>query len=294
MAIQYANMTYSYVVDNLVDLPAGVPPGQLAYVVNTAKAYYSTNGTWKEVGLGVTGGYQPYIYSFDNPPASAGTYDDEFNSTSLNAAWTLTSTGTTNPCVSGTVNPISSLTTPVYDLTTWPGWLLVQSDNSSVQTVSFSKTISLGTDATFFAKVGFDNRNFSASGEGDILFNLYNNADTNEEVSAYIQEASGAAFRYRLRVNNNGAVTEVTGGNIVEQTAVSPYYIALWKSGNSYYAGFTAGGTVFTVVGPVTKTGTTTLDRLELSFHTANETPSAIMGVDFIRYYSSVTYALRN
>lgn len=293
MAIQYASLTYSYVVDNYVDLPTGAPPGQLAYVVNTAKAYYSTNGTWKEVGLGVTGGYQPYKYSFDNPPASPSAYDDEFDSTALSGNWTVVSTGTTNPAVSGTVNPTASLTTPIYDLSTIPSYLLFQSDNSSVATVSFRKTVSLGTDATFFYKCAFDNRLVNTSGEAQVTFSLSNSGDSNENARMYMQSI-GTGYRYRLTINNNGVVTESIGSTLADGNPVTEYYVVLWKSGNNYYGGVACGSAPMTVIGPLAKTGVTTFDRIDLDFFTANETPSMIAGIDFFRYYPSITYALMN
>lgn len=234
------------------------------------------------------------LYSYDNAPASPSGYDDEFNATSLNAKWTLTSTGTTNPAVVGTVNPVSSLTTPVYDLSTMPSWLLFQSDNSSAQTVSFTQSVTLGTAATFFYKACYDNRNFSAAAEGQTLLQLRNSGDANEAISCHVQEGAGNGFRIRLAVTNNGAVTEIVGAVMAELSQVGPWYIALWKNTNNYYGGFAQGDGTFTVVGPVTKTGVTTFDQVILCFYTANETPSAIAGIDFFRYYSTITYGLKN
>lgn len=293
MAIQYANLTYSYAVDNYVDLPTGAPPGQLAYVVSTAKAYYSTNGTWKEVLLAGAGGFQPYTYSFDNPPASPSAYDDEFDATTLNAKWTATSGGTTNPVIAGTVNPIASLTTPVYDLSTQPSMLLVQSDNSSNAYIEFRQTITIATNATFICKILGNNTPVNAD-ETNLYYTLRNSADTNEWVY-FMLRSNGGSRSLRLSVNNNGAITNISGNSMVDRRDALDFYLIIWKLGDVYHAGYAwspRGG--ITYFGSVTKTGVTTFDNVTLDMNTANETPSRILGFDFFRYYPSITYALMN
>lgn len=303
MAIQYANLTYSFVVDDYVDLPAGVPPGQLAYVVNTAKAYYSTNGIWKEVLLAGAGGFQPYTYSFDNPPASPSAYDDEFNATTLNPKWTAYSgyTGVNpgvNTPVSGTVNPFSSLTTPVYDLDTWPSWMLTQSEETTGGSVPYSyagyyQSYTPATNETFFFKVCGDYRNFNSAQEGIISLMLLNTGDSNEQIGIKVDQ-TGTTKRAMLWVLNNGSLTNAFTGNINEASGGINFYLCLWKSGNTYYGGLAHGNTVFAQLGPVTKTGVTTFDRFELRFGSSDDTPSIISGIDFFRYYPSITYALMN
>ncbi len=292
MAIQYANLTYSFVVDDYVDLPAGVPPGQLAYVSNTGLSYYSTNGTWKLLATG-SGSSRP---SFDNPPASPSAYDDEFDATTLDAKWTLSSTGTTNPITSGTVNPLSNLTTPIYDLVSCPSWIMFQSDNSSQQVCRITQSLTPATQCTVFAKFSINNRIISAVNEGNIEITFGNSADSNENVFLSIsQQGSGSGYAAQITVENNGVFSFVAAPTITEKVIVGNFYGVLWKDGNVYHAGWTHGNNGgFTYLGSVTKTGVTTFDRLSLRFLTANETPSSIEGCDFIRYYPSITYALMN
>lgn len=236
------------------------------------------------------------LYSFDNAPTAPSSYDDEFATGSLDAKWTLSSSATTNPVTTGTVNPTASLTTPILDLATCPSWATFQSDNSSGGFVFLTQTVSLATNATLFIKVNNDNRVYSAAGEGSITLALKNNADANEGIYAEVYNVTGAGVRPQMAVENNGVFTTVNGNVVAEGTAQGACYIAVWKSTNTYYMGYTLGGAggIFTYIGSVTKTGTTTMDRLVLWFRTANETPSSILGVDFVRYYPSITYALMN
>lgn len=284
--------TYPVVIEaldaNKPTLTAG-ETGVLCSTQDTKKLYYWTGTGWTQIALATSG----YKASFDNPPASPSAYDDEFTSTSLDAKWTIGSTGTTNPVTTGTVNPASSLTTPVYDLTTMPSWMLVQSDNSTASYVSIYQSLSPSTDATFFAKVGVQNRTVSGAEEGTVLIGLINTADTNEEVHIYLN-VTGAGQRAAIQVRNNGVYTAVTGGSLTETLPSLNPYMALWKSGNTYHAGFGYGDGPLSHIGSVTKTGVTTFDRVFIHFYCANETPSLINGIDFFRYYPSLTYALMN
>jgi len=263
--------------------------GVLCATQDTKRLYYWTGTGWTQIALATSG----YKASFDNPPASPSAYDDEFTSTTLDAKWTLVSSGTTNPITTGTVDPVASLTTPIYDLSTLPSGFLMQSDNSTASYVSISQPITLDTNATLFAKIGLQNRVVSAADEGTVLIGLINTADTNEEIHFYMN-VTGAGQRAAIQVRNNGIYTAITAASLAEALPSLNPYMALWKSGNVYHAGFGYGQGPLSHVGSVTKTGVTTLDKLFIHFYCANETPSLINGIDFIRYYPSITYALMN
>ena len=234
------------------------------------------------------------LYSLDNAPSAPSAYDDEFTSGSLDAKWTATSTGTTNPIAAGTVNPTSSLTTPVYDLSTWPSWALFQSDNSTVKAMGIYQSVTLATNATIIAKVAASGNNLSATDEGDIGILLWNSTDNNESLFIGEVQQGGTGKAPQITVQNNGAFTSVIGATGADNTAKGATYVLLWKVADVYHAMFATSGGVPFYLGSVTKTGVTTFDRLELRVYTANETPSFITGFDFVRYYSSNTYSLLN
>lgn len=236
------------------------------------------------------------LYSFDNPPASPSAYDDEFDTTTINAKWTIGSTATTNPIASGSVGILSSLTTPVYDLATAPSWLLIQSDNSSGGVCYAQQSITLASSCTLFVHLGTNNRAYNAATKGNVSVRLFNAADTNESIYFEFGNLTGAGMAYNLAVENNGVFTLSSSGVVGEGNPLPNPYLALWKSTDTYTLGIALGATfpVFTTLASVTKTGVTTLDTVRLQMLTASETPSFIGGFDFFRYYGSVTYALRN
>jgi len=286
-----ATNALSFIATTYGELPTtgAAPVGSMGYVTGTGKVYYSTNGTWVEL----TSGGGPGFPSYNTPPTSPSAYDDEFIGGSLDGKWSAVSVGTTNPIASGTVNPLSSLTTPIYDLTSQNSWILFQSDNSTVQTFGLQQSITPDTSATLHFKFSIDARSVSGAGEGGMYFNLINTGDSNEGAGVYMQ-STGTGYRGRLRVSNNGAVSESTTVTMSEASFVPEFHLVLWKSSNTYYMGYTSGDGLPGVLGPVTKTGVTTFDAVEVGCYTANETPSIIYGLDFFRYYNSIKMGLMN
>lgn len=237
------------------------------------------------------GGRMP---SWDNPPASAGTYDDEFNTGSLGGAWTLSSTGTTNAVTTGTINYFSNLTTPIVDLTTNNSHIFFQSDNSSLQTVQIVRSYTASTNETWFMKQAFSVPTSLANG-AKVDYRLYNSGSPTDYIQFGFANVAGEAGA-RIEVSNAGVVSGTTGGgHAVRGPENAHFYLAMWKKSNVYYLGYGMNpGPVMIYVGSVTKTGTTTLDEMKMIFTTSSTTPSAVVGVDFIRYKSSLDYSLVN
>lgn len=261
----------------------------------------AANATAQAALLG--GLFVPYHYSFDNAPASPSSYDDEFTASSIDAKWTVSSkyTGSdpgVHTPVSGTVDPLATVSVPTYDLTTFPSWLLVQPESAGTGSpnyafMSLSQSYSPQTNETFFMCFAGDNRAFGTALEGSVALQLYNTSDSNEEIGVRM-ENSGSARRILSWVTNNGSVSLDNGASISEKFGNLKFYIVLYKTGNVYRAGFAHADGPFTFLDPQTKTGVTTFDRFELRFFTANDTPTIINGCDFFRYYPSNTYALMN
>lgn len=230
--------------------------------------------------------------SFDNPPVSAGAYDDEFEGTLGN--WTFGGTATTP--AAGTVNPVASVaTTPVYNLNDqWPSWLLMQSDDASNETIDMTRDYSPATNETFFLRVAVNVKAMSTTNEGDFYLVLTNSGDANETVFIGITHTS-TGTNWSFGVNNNGATTTRSGNVETFPLPSSGIYFLLYKTSNSYL-GFVLGesGTHIQMGAAIAKTGVTAFDKLNLRFHTANETPSTFWGVDFVRYYPTNSLSLVN
>lgn len=236
------------------------------------------------------------INSISNPRAVPSAYDDEFTSTTLASKWTRTESGTT--VVTGTVHPWNTVTPDcVEDLTTWPSWLLLQSDESSNQTVTYTQSWTATTDATFVIGVHFPVYSAAVStGEAAVRIKLLNSGDANEWVYAAYELVAASGRHLRLQVNNDGALTTRVSTNTVGAYAgLQSEYLVLFKDGDVYNAASLGdyGGCLFELT-DTTKTGVTTFDQVAIEFTTDNRTPSGIMGVDFIRVYDSLTWALRN
>lgn len=222
--------------------------------------------------------------------------DDEFDTTTLDAKWTIFSVSTTNAATTGTIDYTASLTTPIIDAATIPGWLVFQSDNSVIGNMGIKQAYSPATDETFFFKVGSNARATSANGEGSTYLALRNSADANESVTIY-HSKNGTQHTMTLQVNNNGAfTTKFPADRFGESGPIGAWYLVLWKKSNVYHAGFATSGGLITYLseGSVTKTGVTTFDELWLAMDTANETPSIIDGFDFFRYEAALNYSLVN
>ncbi len=235
--------------------------------------------------------------SWDNPPASAHSYDDEFDSTTKDAKWTLygaAATGLTNTAVVGSIDYTASLTTAIYDLTTVSGSLALQSDASSLGKFGFQQTYTAATNSTFFIKISNLRTNVSANIEGNLALKLDNTGDNNEWINIGVTH-SGSGQGVIATVNNNGTLTTTTTTVLGETTLGPASYIVMWKKSNVYHWGYAGtGSTGFTYGGSMTKTGVTTLDRINIEMSTANETPSVIETVDFFRYKASLDYGLVN
>ena len=292
-------MALSYNVDCGVKiapttLPNGAFEGQIGYIQST-NLFYVFNGTsWIPFGSG--GGSSVRRNSIHNPRISPSAYDDEFESTALDAKWTVSVSGTT--VVSGTVNPLATVTPDcIQDLHgTWPSWLLIQSDESDAQSVTYTQPWTATTDATFMFNpiIYIEDNAAIANDRRSIYLRLTNSGDANEWVHAAF-DLSGAARQLQLQVNNNGVTTT---DNSLEVGATATGFteaLLLFKQGNDYTVGrvsdFLGGKHSSTTV---TKTGVTTFDQIELIFKTDPNTPSSIMGVDYVRVYNSITFGFKN
>lgn len=270
---------------------ATIPEGYLEWHKDTDKLYKSDGTTKTEIAAG--GAVRP---SINNPPATTHAYSDEFDATTLNAKWTPVSAGTTAPIAAGTVTRINNLTVPIYDAATMPSYMLFQSDNSSAATFGLKQTVTVPTNGTFFIKMFADNKVFSAANEGAIMMRLFNAADTNEYVEIGLANNTGAGQTTRAVLSNNGVLTlNFNGGARTEGNPLIESLFCIMKATNTYYFfSGTEGTALLTLLGSATKTVVTTLNTLQINCYTANETPSTVYGVDFVRWYDSLETNLVN
>lgn len=233
--------------------------------------------------------FAPSLPMIRNPRATPHAQDCEFSGSICSATWSA-GAGTSAP-TNTAVGPLDSVSgDPRYDVATWPGWLLVQSDESAAAEFYLTKAITLDTNATIVLHLMQpDDLAFSGSLEGRFGIYLSNSGDSNEFVYALFGQ-DGGSQELEMGVNNNGSFTANDRGFL----ANVGNDLVIWKAGNVYHFAsfFERGGMLYW--GSYTKTGVTTLDQWQLVFVTSNDTPSVIYGVDYLRYYSSVTFGIVN
>jgi len=236
------------------------------------------------------------VESWANPPSSAHSSDDEFNDGDT-TGWTIASSGTANAATTGSINYSSSLTTPIVDATSITGWVAMQSDNtaSGAGLIYLRKAITASTNNTYIVRVSMSPRAVSNAEEGTIGLFIDDSGDANEQVSIQVRP-TGAATTCEIYVNNNGSITSVATAALTENIPFSgSVYLVIWKVSNVYHGGCASGdGGAFQYIGSVTKTGVTTLNRVNLFNRTANETPSLISAFDFFRMEDANDWGLVN
>lgn len=281
-----------HVENTAAGAPATIPEGHLEYHKDTDRLYKSDGTTKTELASSSNA----RIPSVVNPPASTHAYSDEFLSGTKDAKWTAYNVAPAAAPVSGTVNLINSIGVPVYDATTMPSHMLFQSDNTSLGLFGLMQTVTTGTNATIFVRMFSDNKVFSTAAEGSIMVTLYNAASPTNYVSIGLANNTGAGQTTKARVVNAGVLTlNYIGAVRNEGNPLIESLFCIRKFGNVYYFHTgTEGSSIMTLVGTATKSGVTTLDTLKIECTTANETPSTVYAVDFIRWYDSVQMSLVN
>lgn len=239
------------------------------------------------------GGGGSRLPSMDWPPATAPDWSCEFNSSLCSG--TLGASGTTSTPVSGTIDLLASVSgDPIYSLSFLPGQLCIQSDESSAQPTMLSWSLAPATNATTLAKFMVPNRNLE-NGEGYVGFGWSNSGDANELAENFYFNL-GSGWLVRPRLENNGSAV-VTDGTAAAENQHRPIAIWLvqWKEGDVYHAGWAS-----THDGPPqyfvsqTKTVVTDFDTFNVKFSTANNTPSIVACVDYVRQWNSLKFDFVN
>lgn len=267
-----------------------IAEGLLEYHKDTDKLYVS-DGTNKNQVYPVSSS-SGRLASWDNLPASSHAYDDEFESGSLDAKWTIFDEGTTNDPVTGTIDYTASLTTPIIDVTTVPSFVMYQSDNSTGKKYGLRQTISLDTNATLMAKVSTHGRQTGASDRGNLGMRLGSSTSSTHEVELGFLKGAGSFYTFYTWINNAGAGTFTQSNDF---TPNMDCRLFLWKKSNVYYYGFSHGTSgAITMTAVHTKTILTGLDRVDLFTTSGSNTPSIVTGFDYFRYKASLDYSLVN
>lgn len=222
-----------------------------------------------------------------NPRVTPHAYDCEFDS-GLCAGYSWVA----SPAPSdGTVDPFAAQG-PIYDTSSWPGWLLLQLDGTSgAELGSIQIPLLSSNDFTVWSHVLHSDTSVSTSNpERTIYFVLKNSGDENESAACGFH-TTGTSYVLISYVANNGTFTSVNSGALPSGSFLDSV-IVFWKKDGGATDNYGCG--VFSPTGgwfqlpTVTKTGVVAFDEAYLSILGDNTTPSPIIGVDFVRFAESI------
>lgn len=284
----YANPTVAKV--NGVSV-TGTPSNGQVIVASGATA-----AAWASISAAAAGSVPLYV-----PPSSAGAVDDEFDSTTLNAAWAFydftgaaARTPTTGP------DPYTALTgataVPKYDLHTngRRSWLRFQITDSA-HTTFLHKAWTSSTNVFVWARMNMRAKNSIGAG-GVLALNIGRYASSvpannNRVIVGITRDATTGQQIITASSNDNGSVASGDGTNIAGDV---PEYFALHKLGSVFYpyVGWDGGKWMCLKSNGFTNTfnsGTPDFVAFQISSSDSGTKPYITFGVDFIREVTAVT-----
>lgn len=224
------------------------------------------------------------------PPESPHAYDDEFDSTTLDSAWTLSEAAS-----SSAIDPYASFTTggPRIALHTdrRKSWMMVQAENGTTTWISRAATVPTNffvwARCSFITPIAIANNQaivgigFSATDTGQ--------PDLNNRAQVYIDQDASANYA-KFYVLEGGTPTTVGTLTDVDAQGQAITLLAIQKIGSVVHgwAGTEVGSWIY--MGSETYTGTA-FDRAFITIQSDLTTPgNSIQGVDFIRFVESATF----
>ena len=220
------------------------------------------------------GGGGSSYYDPDNPPASPGTYDDEFNNESIDGAWSYSAADASFDLdqTSGTPHISESL---------MPGFLVMQAD-------AIEKAFTPAIDQAFTLVIKFNiGINFSVNESWGHLRISGQNSNCFIEIRAgrYDSYYNG----YRLVGANNGGAAE--WANAAGGANTGSYYLAISHDGSkSINAWGSHDGKAWTCIERARSisnfTSFTTMD-IEINAGKAGDSVDGIAVIDFVRYFET-------
>lgn len=223
-------------------------------------------------------------YKYVHGPASSpGAFDCEFDG-SICSGWTVVEGG------SGTVNPIIDTTTEIYDLTTRPGWLLMQAGPASTDNVMLRYDVELadGEGAYVRMSIGRSGSHPNNSWWPGISVNTSDTAqNSGVYLSLYADTDTGGIMRFLMW--NGGEI-----GGLYDAGGLGIVDLAITRDGDIYYFWVSKdSGTTWSNLGEQDR-GINTLDNLWLfadgGTMSANKS-LPVVGFDFVRKGTDNPYA---
>lgn len=243
-------------------------------------------GTIHVYGYAIEGGgalFSSFSPILDHKPTT-DTLDDEFDSTTLDGKWTAV-TGT-----SGTVDMVEVGEVEKYDLTTRPGWLLMQAGSAADQKVQLRQDLTLadGDSVTIALSPTVSSDADTGIADNEMVVGIsLNDNDTGYDAGEF--NYLGVQFGATLaRVSHwdgtttHGASAPFTGGHHTIPMAGRLYL--RWNRVGSVVHGFTStDGTTWMALGSETRSATATNIWIFAESVVAATEPVPVQAVDWIR-----------
>lgn len=225
-------------------------------------------------------GYSPIL---DHKP-TVDTPDDEFDSTTLDGKWTAV-TGSV-----GTVDRHEVGTVEKYDLTTRPGWLLMQAGRGGSQDVRLRQDYTLPDGESIILAAGHASGYDGEPGTGisqDIVALGLNDSDTTEVTGNWIRcyAATTSGGGIRIVFDDDGGSSFATTASNSSAHLAGMIYLRIARSGTNYRGSFSVnGGVTWEPLGTQIAMGVA-LDNVWINGRNAQVHTSAvpIQAVDWIR-----------
>jgi len=254
--------------DVLANRPAFGSEGRLFFATDVPMLYRDTGSAWEDYASG--GAFDSSYYDPDYPPVATGTYNDEFNDDSIDAAWSFTGGADEN------FNLYDNGAGVHRSETIYHGFMLLQACS-----MARAFTPSIGQDFTLVCKA-----------------NMSYDPGSNESYMRMRIEGQTVNHYYDLRVGRYNGYDQVrtvynNGGGAAQGALDSwsirgPMYLMVTHDGAENFSSFVSGdGFVWSII---------ELDRnlsnmnsfvsFQISI-SGGGNPDPMMAVDFVRYFDN-------
>ncbi len=226
-----------------------------------------------------------------DPPLVRHPYDDEFDTDTLDPAWTMggiagATWNTTDP-----IDPYAAITTggARYATQTMPfgkkSWFRIQPQNAAQQ-VTLDKAVVVPTNAFVSSKMHFTSRLASqAVNDAVVGFGLYQDATFANGINIALNKGTANAIQAQGTRHIAGVATTIGGVSGDEDNRGQPFHtVGIQKTGTQYDVWALASELNWYWLGRITWTGTPLVLRI-YAFNNATTAPgNSVVGVDYIRF----------
>ncbi len=269
-------------------IPANSVPLAFVYVPTSDTTITDNQINDKRVVLGASPSTNRVFDLLNSTKDTIDTLDDEFESTTLDAKWTVLQGDI------GTVDPLSRTNQEIYDLTTRPGWLLMQVGNDGSQKVSMWQDLILADGESVILAVSpswlAGPNNTVDANSHQILLTL--NTSTTDETPATNAATIYAGEADVNRMDIQGATLNSGGSAVADashklETHKGTFFIRIFRDGTDYHSFYSVDGTTWqSLMGTGTGAVGTELTKIWIAVRNTSSTtmePVPITAIKWIR-----------